>query len=48
MKECEKEVKMCQTVQEKEWDRKRGQLWKSEATQHFKALLADMVRHFDL
>ena len=43
LKEREREVKMSRTAQEKEWDRERDQLRKSEATQHFKALLVDMV-----
>ena len=47
LKEREREVKMSRTAQEKEWDRERDQLRKSEATQHFKALLVDMVSHFD-
>jgi len=47
LKEREREVKMSRTAQEKEWDRERDQLRKSEATQHFKALLVDMVRNSD-
>ena len=40
-------MKMSRATQEKEWDRERDQLWKSEATQQFRALLVDMVSHFD-
>jgi len=47
LKKHEREVKMSWTAQEKEWDRERDQLQKSEATQHFRALLVDMVSHFD-
>ena len=32
LKEREREVKMSRTVKEKEWDRERDQLQKSEAT----------------
>ena len=44
IKEREREVKMSRTAQEKEWGRERDQLRKTEAVQHFKALLVDMVR----
>lgn len=43
LKEREREVKMSRTAHEKEWGRERDQLRKAEATQHFKALLVDMV-----
>ncbi len=43
LKEREREVKLSRTAQEKEWGRERDQLRKTEATQHFKALLVDMV-----
>ena len=44
LKEREREVKMSRSAQEKEWGRERDQLRKTEAVQHFKALLVDMVR----
>ena len=44
LKERERAVLLSRSAQEKEWGRERDQLRKSEATQHFKALLADMVR----
>lgn len=43
LKEREREVKLSRTAQEKEWGRERDQLRKTEAVQHFKALLVDMV-----
>ena len=43
LKEREREVKLSRTAHEKEWSRERDQLRKSEALQHFKALLVDMV-----
>ena len=43
LKEREREVKMSRSAQEKEWGRERDQLRKTEAVQHFKALLVDMV-----
>lgn len=45
LKEREREVKLTRTAHEKEWNRERDQLRKSEALQHFKALLVDMVGH---
>eukprot|EP00731_Ephydatia_muelleri_P020676 Em0013g403a len=47
LREREREVMMSRTAQEKEWDREREELRKSEAAQHFKALLVDMVRNAD-
>jgi len=35
---------MSRSVHEREWDRERDQLRKTEATQQFKALLVDIVR----
>ena len=46
LKKREREVKMSRIAQE-ELDRERDQLQKSEATQHFRALLVDMVSHYD-
>ena len=43
LKEREREVKLSRSAHEKEWSRERDQLRKSEALQHFKALLVDMV-----
>lgn len=43
LREREREVKMSRSAHEKEWNRERDQLRKSEALQHFKALLVDMV-----
>lgn len=45
LKEREREVNLSRTAHEKEWSRERDQLRKSEALQHFKALLVDMVGH---
>ena len=47
LREREREVMMSRTAQEKEWDREKEELRKSEAAQHFKALLVDMVRNAD-
>jgi len=47
LKEHEREVKMSRAAQEKEWDREGDQLRKSEATQHFRALLEAVVSHFE-
>ncbi len=44
LKEREREVQMSRSAHEKEWDRERDQLRKTEATQQFKALLVDIVR----
>ena len=43
MREREREVQMSRSAQEKEWDKEKDQLRKTEAHQHFKALLVDMV-----
>lgn len=43
MREREREVQMSRSAQEKEWDKEKDQLRKTEAQQHFKALLVDMV-----
>lgn len=47
LKEREREVKLSRTAHEKEWNRERDQLRKSEALQHYKALLVDMVGELD-
>lgn len=47
LKEREREVQMSRSAQERMWGRERDHLRKTEATQHFKALLVDMVRHSD-
>lgn len=44
LKEREREVQMSRSAHEKEWDRERDQLRKTEATHQFKALLVDTVR----
>ena len=43
LKEREREVKISRSAHEKEWGRERDQLRKSEAVQHFRALLVDVV-----
>lgn len=43
LKEREREVKLSRSAHEKEWNRERTQLKRSEACQHFRALLVDMV-----
>ncbi|XP_033126510.1 transcription elongation regulator 1-like [Anneissia japonica] len=47
IRQREKEVQMARSEQQKELDRERDQYKKDEAIQHFKALLADLVRDAD-
>ncbi|XP_071949292.1 transcription elongation regulator 1-like [Antedon mediterranea] len=47
IRQREKEVQMARSEQLKELDRERDQYKKDEAIQHFKALLADLVRDAD-
>ena len=44
LREREKEVQRTRDEQQRELERERGQYKKEEAIQHFKALLADLVR----
>ena len=43
MREREREVQMSRTRQEKEWDKERDILRKTEASQLFNAMLVDVV-----
>lgn len=43
MREREREVAISRTAHEREWDKERDQLRKTEAQELFKALLVDMV-----